>query len=407
MIEVLRKITITDWMDILLVAAAIYLFFVLFKKTKATMVIRGIVITGIALLFAKALRLQLFSSALQAFFAVIIVVVVVIFQDEIRRFFENIARVSLRPALKRPRSFQAISQETEIIVNTVFHLSYEKRGALIVVKGRDTLSRYLHGGIALNGSLSEELLNSIFDPHSVGHDGAVIIDKNVVTEFATHLPLSKNLHKIKGQGLRHAAALGITEATDALCIVASEENGRVSFLRFGEIAKIESMKDLTKLLESFHRDVSPALERQNFKNIVFKNWKDKLVAFFLSFALWFILVHEAVIVYKSFNVPIQHVGLPGDLIVKEIEPGEINIVVSARRRDFYFIDKSDIDVVLKLFNMKDTKKVDKHYYEAVVTAPDIVLPSHLSIANIVPRNIILRIEENPPVNDAEAKQIQK
>ncbi|MFH1778150.1 MAG: diadenylate cyclase [Candidatus Omnitrophota bacterium] len=404
MIEFLNKITVMDWVDIFLAATIIYLFFVLFRKTKAVMVIRGIIITGIALLLSKGLKLQLVSSALQAFFAAIIVVVVVIFQDEIKRFFENIALVSLKPALKKQGVSQAISRQTEIIMNTVFHLGHEKRGALIVVKGKDMLSRYLHGGISLNGTLSEPLLKSIFDPHSAGHDGAVIIDNGLVTEFAAHLPLSKNLQKIKEQGLRHAAALGISETTDALCVVVSEETGNVSLSHLGEIAKIENMEELTKLLENFHRETNPTLQQQNFKNIILKNWKDKFIAFFLAFALWFIFVHESVIVYKSFDIPVQHTGLASDFIVKKTKPDEIKIILSARRRDFYFVGVSDINLVLKLFHLEDLNKLDNSYYEAAITASDIDLPPHLTIVNISTRNIRLCIEGPPVSNNTRTKR---
>ncbi|MFH1519591.1 MAG: diadenylate cyclase [Candidatus Omnitrophota bacterium] len=401
----LQQVTVMNWIDIFLVAAVIYLLLMSFRKTKAVLVIRGIIAIGSALLLAKVLKLELFSSALQAFFAVIIIVVVVIFQDEIRRFLERLALVSnLKPVLRRPKVSGAVSGQTEIIVNTVFHLSHEKIGALIVVKGKDTLSRYLHGGISLNGNLSEPLLKSIFDPHSVGHDGAVVINSGLVTEFASHLPLSKNLQRIKDHGLRHAAALGVSEVADALCIIVSEESGQVSFAHLGEITKIEGMEELARLLEDFHREVNPTPVQQNFKCLIFKNLKDKLVAFFLSFSLWFIFVHESVTIYKSLDIPVRCVGLSGDLVVEKINPSEVKVVLSAHRRDFYFVNANDISIVLKLFNLEDLNKLDDGYYEAIIAASDINLPSHLSVMNIIPRNIRLRIGEKPLPNDVKVKR---
>ncbi len=104
-------------------------------------------------------------------------------------------------------------------------MAASKTGALIVVKGKEPLERHLNGGVALTGRVSMPLLFSIFDSHTPGHDGAVIIEADRVTQFAAHLPISKNTAQIKGRGTRHSAAFGLSERSDALTIVASEERG--------------------------------------------------------------------------------------------------------------------------------------------------------------------------------------
>ena len=105
---------------------------------------------------------------------------------------------------------------------------------MIVLQGNDPLERHINGGTNLDGIVSEPLLESLFDPHSIGHDGAVIIDGNRVTKFGCHLPLSMNTSKYENIGLRHTAALGLAERSDAICIVVSEERGTISLAYHGK-----------------------------------------------------------------------------------------------------------------------------------------------------------------------------
>jgi len=118
----------------------------------------------------------------------------------------------------------------------------------------------------------------------------------------------------------------------------------------------------------------------------------KITAVVLSVLLWFVLVHESVTVYNTFDVPVQYVGLANGLEVNETEPPKVKVVLSAARRDFYFLNKEDIELVLKLFDLGDLKKIDGKYYELTVTASDITLPSDYTIVNIFPRNIKFSIE---------------
>jgi hypothetical protein len=279
-----------------------------------------------------------------------------------------------------------------MLVNTTFDLARDKVGALIVLTGKDIITRHLYGGININGALSEPLLKSIFDTHSDGHDGGVIIKNGMVLQFACRLPLSKDTEQLREKGTRHAAALGLSELTDALCIVVSETTGDVSVTRHGQIHKVNDKETLVKLLESFQQETAPAQQTSSIKTFFVRNLKVKVVAVLISVLLWFVLIHESVVVYKTFYVPVQYAGLAKGLEVKEIEPQKVKVVLSAARRDFYFVDKNDIKLVSKLFDLEDLKKLDEKYYETTVTASDITLPEGYTIINIFPRNVKFRIE---------------
>lgn len=138
------------------------------------------VILGGIYLIARYLDLQMTAWVFQGFFAVLVIVIVVIFQEELRRLFEYIAVWSRIGG--RRRSLRATS--ADILVRTVADLARDRIGALIVIRGKDPIERHISGGIPLNGVLSEPLLESIFDPHSPAHDGAVLVENNRVTRFA-------------------------------------------------------------------------------------------------------------------------------------------------------------------------------------------------------------------------------
>ena len=201
-----RWFDVADVIDIAIVAMLFYAGLVWFKKTRAFLVVVGIVILGVVYALGRFFNLFLTTAILQSFFTVFLVAVIVIFQEELRHFFERVALWGLghRPKPEAPRL-------VEVLVRTAGDLARARVGALIVIAGRDPLERHIEGGTELGGIPSEPLLKSIFDTHTPGHDGAAIIQGGDVTRFAVYLPLSKDLDKIAGRGTRHTAALGLAE----------------------------------------------------------------------------------------------------------------------------------------------------------------------------------------------------
>jgi uncharacterized protein (TIGR00159 family) len=216
-------ITFAEIVDIIFVAVLLYTAIVWARQTRAAFVVRGILILGGIYILARYLDLQMTAWVFQGFFAIFLIMIVVIFQEELRQFFERIAVWSFT----RKRIPALGSNTADILVRTVSDLAKEHVGALIVIRGSDPLERHITGGIPIDGKLSGPLLKSIFDPHSPGHDGAVLVEQDCITRFAAHLPLSKNLTELSHVGTRHSAALGLAELTDALCIVVSEERGTI------------------------------------------------------------------------------------------------------------------------------------------------------------------------------------
>jgi uncharacterized protein (TIGR00159 family) len=274
-----------DMMDMAVVALLIYALLVWFKKTRTAFVVQGLLVLIGVYAMARVMEMYMTTLIFQGFFAIFIIAVVVIFQEELRSIFERIAVWSI----SRPRPPSG-PQEPDILARVLSDLARDKVGALIVMRGRDPLDRHLEGGWDLHGELSEALIGSIFDSHSLGHDGAMIIEDGRVTKFGVHLPLSKDFGKITHMGLRHTAALGLCERTDALCLVVSQERGQISVGRRAQLTPIENLQDLHRILKDFLMEIAPRTPKQGFLAFFTHNTREKGLALGVSALLWWFFV---------------------------------------------------------------------------------------------------------------------
>jgi uncharacterized protein (TIGR00159 family) len=367
----------------------IYALLVLFNKTKARFVLTGVIIISIIYLLARQFNLVLTTSVLQTFFAVIFIALIIIFQEEIRQFLEQIALWSLNPQLAIERSRGSSREEIEVLVNTITDLAKDRIGALIVLPGKTTIERAIEGGKTLNGKLSEPLLKSLLDPHSIGHDGAIVIDNGNVVKFSCHLPLSKNFAMLLNRGTRHAAALGLSELSDALCLVVSEEKGTISAARNGELREVGS-EQLNLILEKFYSEVNPIKKRRHWFTFFTKNYREKAIAIFMAVALWFVFVHESKLVYRTYNVPVKYTTLPSDLRVDDIKPETVKVTFLGPRRAFYFFNEKEVELFLKIPEAKKGIKTVN------ISESSLKFPKDISLENIEPRRVLVRIDNVAP-----------
>jgi len=379
--------------DMALVALVIYLFLVALKRTRRSgLILAGIV--SVALLYLAAMKLDLLLTVtlLQGFFTVILVVLVVIFQEDLRYFFERVGRWWVERRLPRynRRAARLPRYEVETLSRTLGDLAREHIGALVVLRGTEGINRHLEGGEIVDGRLSEPLLKSIFDPHSLGHDGALTIENDRIVKLGCHLPLSKNLQKLPRSGTRHAAALGLSECSDALCLVVSEERGTISAARRGDIRVIPGTAELAGLLEAFYDEIAPEARTRAWEDLIRKNSREKAVALILSVALWIVVVHRAQETRQTFTVPVQYGLLAPDLIVTQAQPDTVRVTFLARRREFTFLQPQDIKLFLNLADAKPGRVA------APITSSELSYPNKLYLDDIEPRQVVLEIERKPP-----------
>lgn len=383
---IIESIGLSGFLDILFMSVIIYSLLVWLKQTKAAFVVIGMFIFGAAYLLARQLDLALTIIVFQGFFAIILIAVVIIFQEEIKHFLEQLASRSLITNFRFRKIFGAPKKEIESLVNVARNFSRDKIGAIIVIRGKDPIVRHIDGGVSLKGEVSEALLGSIFTPGSPGHDGAVVIVGDQVTSFSCYLPLSKNLKKLPKSGTRHAAALGLAERTDALCLVVSEERGTISIARNGEMKVVKDPVELMSILEAFYREITPSGDERSWKTFFSRNYREKVVAVTVTAILWFFFVHEARMDFRTYTVPIKFENLPAQLVVDESEPSEVEVTYSGHRRSFYFMDSGKIDVDVNMFGVRPG------VYKRTITRSDVSAPEGLLIENIQPNQVTIRVK---------------
>ena len=345
MLTPFTNIGLADLIDILVVAVLLYTATAFLKQTRAAFIIRGIFILAAIYILARYLDLQLTAWIFQGFFAIFLIIIVVIFQEELRQIFERIAVWSL--ARKGPRALH--SGTADILVGTVADLAKDKIGALIVVQGTDPIARHVMGGIEMEGKISEPLLKSIFDPHSPGHDGAVIVEHDRVALFAAHLPLSKDFQQLTNVGTRHSAALGLAELSDAFCIAVSEERGTISVARAGRLRTVNNIQELSLLLQAFLQEKYPPSERRRLPvSLLRENWLAKLVTFSLAVGLWYVLVPGSSTMEATYKIPVHVQNLPPEYRMDQAEPSLITATFSGPKRAFYFFDPNKLRVEIDL-----------------------------------------------------------
>lgn len=241
-IEILKNIV-----DVLLVWFVFYKLITIIKGTKAVQLLKGIFVILIARILTEYLGLDTLKWMLDQVLMFGFLAIIILFQPEIRRALEQLgrgrlfARSQLQEEEERDRMIEAFNK-------SVSYMAKRRIGALISIERETGLSEYIETGTPLNSIVTSELLINIFIPNTPLHDGAVILQKNRIAAAGCYLPLSESPFISKDLGTRHRAAIGLSEVTDAITIVVSEETGAVSITANGDINRNLSMEEFEKQL---------------------------------------------------------------------------------------------------------------------------------------------------------------
>ena len=236
----LPKITMTDVVEILIITFLFYYMLVWIKSTRAWVLLKGIMVMLLFVLVAAVFQMNTIIWIAKNTLSVAITAIVIIFQPEIRKALENLGQKNfLTSFFVFDFSKGEIAKFTDKTINELVKACYEmgkvKTGALIVIEDEIVLSEYERTGIAVDGILTSQLLINIFEKNTPLHDGAVIVRGDRVVSATCYLPLTDSLSISKDLGTRHRAAVGISEVSDSLTIVVSEETGKVSIAMGGEL----------------------------------------------------------------------------------------------------------------------------------------------------------------------------
>lgn len=237
----------TDIIDIAIVASILYFILKRIKGTSAERSIKGVAVLLLITLFSEILKLNTINYILENLTQIGLIAVVVVFQPELRKILEKMGKTKFYR-----HSTGEETSDGEIFINEIVvaceRMSQAREGALIVFEREDSLSDIAESGVAVNAKISTELVRNIFYPKAPLHDGAMIVKNGKIAAAACILPLSNNHNISTDLGTRHRAAVGMTEYTDSLCIVVSEETGSISVASQGMLKRHLTNNILHKLL---------------------------------------------------------------------------------------------------------------------------------------------------------------
>lgn len=256
--QALRQFGIRDIIDILIVTVIVYKLLMVTRGSRAIQVFKGIGVILVAAVAAEYLKLSSVQWLLSTLLQSGVIFILILFQPEIRKAVEGIGRggVFMPSALKQETSAQVIKE----LSSAMIRLSRRKVGALIVIEQRSSLSDIVETGTRLNASISASLLENIFEPNTPLHDGAVILSGERIAAAGCLLPLSENINLSKELGTRHRAALGVSEVTDAVTFIVSEETGVISYTKTGKIIRYLDQRSINDILTGIY---APAEEKRS------------------------------------------------------------------------------------------------------------------------------------------------
>ncbi len=265
-INLLTSIRVADIIDVVVVAFILYKLFMLIRETRAEQLVKGIAVVLVFSKVAEWLKLYTITWILSNALTVGVLIVLVVFQPELRRGLEYIGRSNiLQKSLVEIRG-ETVDHNSDEIVSAVSSLARQKIGALIVLENETGLGDIVETGTPLNADVSSELLINIFIPNTPLHDGAVVIKDDRIRAAACFLPLTENASLSRELGTRHRAALGMTEKSDAVVIIVSEETGTVSIADKGQLSRHVDDETLKTILYNFF---------VNEKTGLFSTWRNK------------------------------------------------------------------------------------------------------------------------------------
>lgn len=255
MLPTFIEIRVLDVIDVLLVAYLMYQVYMLIRGTVAMNIFIGILLFYLLWIIVRALDMQLLGSILGQIIGVGVIALIIVFQQEIRRFLIYIGNQYFsrnRLSLQRVIPINITPQpkvKIKSIIKAVINMAKSKTGALVVIARKSELTVYAETGDSLNAETSSRLIESIFNKDSPLHDGALIINGDRIVAARCVLPISENLNLPPNYGLRHRAALGLSENTDSLTIIVSEQTGKISLAESGKLLTEVGVKELMSKLD--------------------------------------------------------------------------------------------------------------------------------------------------------------
>jgi len=371
-----------EMLDIFLIAMGLFFAYRTLRRLGTWKIVLGIVIAAIIFVVANILDLRGIRWVYSNLSHVALIALIVIFQPEIRKVFERAA------SLRRQKIGKGVSDLSTLIADTVFSLSQQRHGALFVFPGKEPIKEWLSGGFSLNAEPSFPLIMSVFDPHSPGHDGAVVVENGKLVYFGVRLPMSKTDTLSDDFGTRHHAAMGISEVSDALVVVVSEERGSVMTFHSGRAKKVRDKNEISsRILSHWENLTSYPLKVQRGK----RRWilfSEVAISMVLAFVFWAtVIISQGEMREKSLSIPIEYIATPQNIALVGEKPAEVKLHLAGSKSDLDGINPSQLRAKIDLSKAMPGKQT------FVVTEENVALPKKVSLLDAEPSSLVLSLEE--------------
>ena len=367
-----------DILDILLNSYIMFRFYVLFRGTDVIRMFMAICMLWILERIAINIGLIVTSWAIQGIIAAAALIVIIVFRNQISSVFQARSYKSFFWGVPQ----RQIQTPVEIIAESIYELAHHKLGALIVLPLKKGIEEVVHGGVLWQGTLSKEMLLSIFWHGTPVHDGATIIQGDKIVEVSAILPLSKRNDLPSHFGTRHRAAAGLTEQTDALVIVVSEERGEVSVFKDRTITKI---KDNTELSSVLHEYAGTALATNGAKKQAIELFIAAMICFIGITGIWmsFARGYETL---ATLEVPVEFINRDPKMEVYSASISSVKLQISGSGSLIRSVRPDQVKVKLNLANAVAGKN------QIAITRDGIILPPGIDLKQLEPQALEVNLD---------------
>ena len=392
LLDLIPAPTWRDIVDILFLTIVAYQLYVWFRESRALRVIIGLVALGGVYSIAKLWDLFLTTWVFQILWQVLLILLLILFQAEIRQVLERVS--PMRYLRSRRRVFKKTFAKE--LSQTLFELAAERTGALVVLVRNDNPAEFTHAGQTIMALPDPALIKSIFNRYAPAHDGAIIISQDRISQMGCILPLSEDEDLPDKYGTRHRAALGLSEVSDAVCLVVSEERAEVATVIEG---KIVTWQDPVALADNLSEVIGgPEIKVPNpksfLKGVFVENWRTKLSALALVVIAWLVLASQQE-AELTITTPVQHTNVGSNLMLGPGSTPTVDLTVSGRRNTIRSLKDQDVQVSI------DLSEIDLGRHLIKVTAKNIFLPFGVKIDRVAPQKIMVNLRQRPEDYDPE------
>ena len=368
-------IRIQDLADILIMTFLLYQLYSWFRKTRAMQVLLGLGVVTLIYFATRFLDLYMTSWILQELGTVLIILIIVVFQAEIRQalYRFSLLRNFFDPLVKEQHS------HFQLIAETLFRLAEKRTGALLVFKRSESLADLMLNGVRLDCEITPQILETIFADGTPLHDGAALVKEGRIALASCHLPLSSSPDIPQHYGTRHRAALGLSERTDAIVVVVSEERGEVLLAEAGEFLKLGNPGELVAALE---QRVSPVREKTSLtlRQKLFSNLLPKTALLLIVTASWALITSRQGQI-TTVTAPVRLQGISDELVLVRSVPDEVDVQLKSFSSLTPAPDKLDISASV------DLSGVHEGQANVRIKNSDFSLPSGMVVSSVTPSSI--------------------